>query len=164
MRTPDRREGGEVKRTNLIDTPKNEEILNSFPQLNINRVDSAEHREKLKVNPPPGTSYIGLTNSMIDRPVNRGDSRTTSTSVEKAGSNVYLNPRGDMYSSSQYGLNKPYATYKRDANMGVNYNYVEKSDDGSDNEVPSYKRTTKMTMERMDMEINPKMVSSVISR
>lgn len=69
-----------------------------------------------------------------------------------------------MYSSSQYGLNKPYATYKRDTNMGVNYNYGEKSDDGSDNEVPSYKRTTKMTMERMDMEINPKMVSSVISR
>lgn len=100
-----------------MDTPKNEEILNSFPQLNINRVDSAEHREKLKVTPPPGTSYIGLTNSMIDRPINRGDSRTTSTSVEKAGSNVYLNPRGDMYSSSQYGPNKTYGsnypTYKR---------------------------------------------------
>ncbi len=50
--------------------------------------------------------------------------------------------------------------------MLPNYTYGgANSEDGSDNEVPSYKRIGNvMTMERMDMEISPKMVSSVISR
>lgn len=51
--------------------------------------------------------------------------------------------------------------------MIPNYTYAGvNSEDGSDNEVPSYKRlgNNVMTMERMDMEISPKMVSSVISR
>lgn len=77
---------------------------------------------------------------MIDRPVHRGDSRTTSTSVDKTGNNPYLNPREtNMYSSSQYATNKPayqsnYPTYRRESNnLAPNYNYGDKSDDGSDN-------------------------------
>jgi hypothetical protein len=64
---------------------------------------------------------------MIDRPTNRGDTRITSTSVEKGNNtNYYLNTKNDMYSSSQYGLNKPsyllnYATYKRDTYLVPHY-------------------------------------------
>lgn len=113
-----------------------------------------------------------MTTSLISKPYNRGDGKLTSTSVDKTGGN-YLNAR-ENFSSNQSDTNKAsyklnYATYKKETgsnNLVPNYTYGANSDDGSDNnDVPSYKRITGvMTMERMDMEISPKMVSSVISR
>lgn len=33
-----------------MENPKNDELFGAFPQLVISRVDSAEHKEKLKSN------------------------------------------------------------------------------------------------------------------
>jgi hypothetical protein len=116
----------------------------------INRVDSAEHREKMKSNSssnlnvgnnPSGnlnivnTSYNHLTTSLIAK-TNRSDVKVMSTSMDKSANNYY--GARDYISSNQSDSNRPsykpnYATYKKDINMAPNYGSANGEEDGSDN-------------------------------
>ena len=116
----------ETKRTNLIENPKNEELFGTFPQLVISRVDSAEHKEKMRTDQSsslaPG-NVNHLTASLIDK-TSRGDMKMTSTSMDKSAN--YNTSSRQYISSNQSDTNRAsyrhnYATYKRDTNLAPNY-------------------------------------------
>lgn len=85
-----------------------------------------------------------MTHSLIAKPYTRdrgGDSKLTSTSVDKNAGNYYLKPaeNSNPFPSNQSDTNKPgysnrynYATYRKEGpNMSPRYGNERESDNGS---------------------------------